>query len=144
MNRFFSSTRDGECLSNIIIGNVKALLIEFSILNVFFFSFEPYSNARATMRGRCSARAASLRSHLPDDFEQGDKLVPENPKDEGEYGTDGHDALGHRGTGARRVLDPPLDKVQALTDPFDPLRGGFHNYRQPGPRGMMKHHAESM
>ena len=116
------------------------------------------NNARATMRGRCSARAASLRNHLKDEFEQGGKLVPENPKDEGEKlvpvqpkdGTDGHDALGLRGAGTRGALDQRLDnkvllctgQVLAVQNPFDPRRES-HDFWTTGANGM-KHGAESM
>ena len=110
------------------------------------------------MRGRCSARAASLRNHLKDEFEQGGKLVPENPKDEGEKlvpvqpkdGTDGHDALGLRGAGTRGALDQRLDnkvlfctgQVLAVHNPFDSLRES-HDFWTTGANGV-KHGAESM
>ena len=105
-----------------------------------------------------SVLSRRLRNHLKDEFKQGGKLVPENPKDDGEKlvpvqpkdGTDGHDALGLRGAGTRGALDQRLDnkvllctgQVLAVQNPFDPRRES-HDFWTTGANGM-KHGAESM
>ena len=93
-----------------------------------------------------SVLSRRLRNHLKDEFKQGDKLVPVQPKD----GTDGHDALGLRGAGTRGALDQRLDnkvllctgQVLAVQNPFD-LRRESHDFWTTGANGV-KHGAESM
>ena len=89
-------------------------------------------------------------NHLLDDFEQKGKLLPKNPQNEAANGTDGHNALGLRGAGTRRVTNQRLDnkvlfcagQVPAVHNPLDPFRQS-HNSRTTGVLGM-EHGTEAM